>query len=345
MERIASPEEKIRRAEEISYRRKSQVGRSNIARVNVNEQKDYGLFKKLVLQILICLTIYFIFYLIQNGNYLFSEDVINKAKEILAYDINFQETFEQIGVFINSSFNNEQDNNAENNSAEGVNGEQSNEIGGEQNNTSDSENDVQNNTGEQSDEQENGESSTNNEQNGENTTDGQEGEDVSGGQVGEATTDNDAIGDAGFEDVVLQEKSQEELDIERLQTLSWVKPVSGTITSEFGQRESASSIISPNHTGIDIGANKGTVIVAAIEGNVTISSTEGEYGYHIKITNGDVSTLYAHCSKLYVNVGDYVSQGQAIAEVGSTGNSTGPHLHFEVIRDGRYINPRNVIQF
>ena len=153
------------------------------------------------------------------------------------------------------------------------------------------------------------------------------------------------MGGADFEDAVLETKTQEQLDIEHLQTFSWTKPINGTVTSEFGKREATSAIISQNHTGIDVGANTGTVIVAAIEGTVTISSTVGEYGYHIKITNGDVSTLYAHCSKLYVKVGDYIKQGQAIAEVGSTGNSTGPHLHFEVIRDGRYINPRNVLQF
>ena len=64
LERIASPEEKIRRAEEIYYRRRNETSRNNVARVNVNNEKNYGLFKKLVLQILICLVIYFIFYLL-----------------------------------------------------------------------------------------------------------------------------------------------------------------------------------------------------------------------------------------------------------------------------------------
>ena len=103
--------------------------------------------------------------------------------------------------------------------------------------------------------------------------------------------------------------------------------------------------MSKNHTGIDIAANTGTKIVAAMEGTVTVSSTTGDYGYHIKITNGDVSTLYAHCSKLYVKEGDVVTQGQEIAEVGSTGKSTGPHLHFEIMRGQTYINPRNILEF
>ena len=63
------------------------------------------------------------------------------------------------------------------------------------------------------------------------------------------------------------------------------------------------------------------------------------------ITNNDVSTLYAHCSKLYVKEGDVISQGQEIAEVGSTGKSTGPHLHFEIIRNDNYLNPRDILEF
>ncbi|MCI9000447.1 MAG: M23 family metallopeptidase [Clostridia bacterium] len=65
----------------------------------------------------------------------------------------------------------------------------------------------------------------------------------------------------------------------------------------------------------------------------------------MKITNNDVSTLYAHCSKLYVKEGDIISQGQEIAEVGSTGKSTGPHLHFEIIRNDNYLNPRDILEF
>lgn len=82
-----------------------------------------------------------------------------------------------------------------------------------------------------------------------------------------------------------------------------------------------------------------------MEGTVTISSTVGTYGYHIKIVNNDVGTLYAHCSKLYVSEGETVKQGQSIAEVGSTGNSTGPHLHFEIMRNSTYINPRSILEF
>ena len=68
-------------------------------------------------------------------------------------------------------------------------------------------------------------------------------------------------------------------------------------------------------------------------------------GNHIKITNGEIDTIYAHCSKMYVNEGDKISQGQEIAEVGATGNVTGPHLHFEIRRNGKLINPEYILEF
>ncbi len=126
---------------------------------------------------------------------------------------------------------------------------------------------------------------------------------------------------------------------------SFIKPIEGIVSSEFGHRDVDNPIVSKNHTGIDIAANTGTQIKAAMEGTVTISSTVGDYGYHIKIENKDVMTLYGHCSKLLVKKGETVKQGQIIAEVGSTGKSTGPHLHFEIKRGNTYINPRNILQF
>ena len=90
MERIMSDEEKIRRAIEISQRRNNGYCRTEPARVNVNEKNNYKLFKKMILQIIICLLIYSIFYLITSTNYVFSEQVIKNTNEILNYDINFQ---------------------------------------------------------------------------------------------------------------------------------------------------------------------------------------------------------------------------------------------------------------
>ena len=102
---MLSPEEKIRRAEEIYQRRRSQYGtRTTVAKVNVNEEKDFSLFKKMILQIAICLVIYFIFYLLQNGNYIFSQNVLQKAKEILEYDINVSEVCSKVSQYIQEQF-------------------------------------------------------------------------------------------------------------------------------------------------------------------------------------------------------------------------------------------------
>lgn len=112
------------------------------------------------------------------------------------------------------------------------------------------------------------------------------------------------------------ELSQMELDAKAiLEKYSIILPVSGTKTSGFGERESTNSIVTPNHTGLDIAANTGTVIVAAHSGIVTQVSSEGDYGEHLRISTDNLVTLYAHCSKIYVTEGQEVSQGEAIAEV------------------------------
>ena len=95
----------------------------------------------------------------------------------------------------------------------------------------------------------------------------------------------------------------------------------------------------------DIAEDKGFDIVAAMEGTVEFVSGEGNYGNHLKITNGEVSTLYAHCNTICVKQGEHIAQGQKIAEVGETGNATGPHLHFEILRNGELVNPDLVLQF
>ena len=120
-----------------------------------------------------------------------------------------------------------------------------------------------------------------------------------------------------------------------------VTPVSGTITSRFGGME---SIRSSGHTGLDIAAPKGTAIKAAASGTVTFSGYSGGYGNVVKISHGNgIMTYYAHCSQLYVTKGQTVSAGDVIAAVGSTGNSTGNHLHFEVVKDGVSLNPQNYL--
>ena len=120
-----------------------------------------------------------------------------------------------------------------------------------------------------------------------------------------------------------------------------VTPVSGLITSRFGSRE---SIRSSGHRGLDIATKKGTKIKAAAGGTVIFAGYSGAYGYVVKISHGSgIKTYYAHCSKLYVKTGDRVSAGDVIAAVGSTGRSTGNHLHFEVVKNGVSLNPQNYL--
>lgn len=120
-----------------------------------------------------------------------------------------------------------------------------------------------------------------------------------------------------------------------------VTPVSGTITSRFGV---VSSIRSGAHTGTDIAAPTGTPIKAVAAGTVTFAEKSGPYGNLIKITHENgVETWYGHCSKLYATVGQKVDAGDIIAAVGSTGNSTGPHLHLEIRINGTAINPQNYL--
>lgn len=120
--------------------------------------------------------------------------------------------------------------------------------------------------------------------------------------------------------------------------ISLIKPIASgyTITSRFGQRSSGT------HTGLDIAAPMGTNIHAAASGTVVTSGwSDYGYGYHVVISHGNgVYTLYGHCSRLYAIVGDVVNQGDTIAAVGSTGNSTGPHLHLEIRVNGQKLNPQ-----
>lgn len=119
----------------------------------------------------------------------------------------------------------------------------------------------------------------------------------------------------------------------------WPLPQSYTITSWFGYREDPFTGEIAYHSGTDIGAPGGTPILAAADGTVTIAnaidSWGGGYGYHIKVKhNNTLDTLYAHCSSICVTAGQEVKQGEVIGYVGTTGNSTGNHLHFEVWQNG-----------
>ena len=121
---------------------------------------------------------------------------------------------------------------------------------------------------------------------------------------------------------------------------TWPCPASRYISSSFGNRLHPTLNVWKFHTGIDIGCSAGKDIVAAASGKVIMSQWYGGYGNCVMIDHGGgIVTLYGHASKLLVSKGQVVKQGQVIALVGSTGRSTGPHLHFEVRKNGQYIDP------
>lgn len=119
----------------------------------------------------------------------------------------------------------------------------------------------------------------------------------------------------------------------------FLMPTRGTISSRYGMRSGRM------HYGLDIAAKTGTPIYAADGGKVVYAGYKGNYGYLVEIDHGNgFKTRYAHCSKILVKVGDKVYKGQHIANIGSTGRSTGPHLHFEVLKNGKNQNPANYLK-
>ena len=298
MERVMTVEEKIRRAEEIYERRKQGDSRA-IATVNVNknEKKDIKLLKKMIIQIIVCMLIYFGIQLIYNNEYVFSEDFLKKANEILSYDTNFYEIYENSKNYI---LNLMQKYNNQNTEQNGMGGAVEEEVQQEE-------------VPEEPIQQE---------------------------QIQQEQTENQVE-----EQPQVQNLSQEEQDILNIKnTTTFIKPVEGTISSTYGYRETATGNVPKNHTGTDIAAVTGTKIKSATDGEVVLASDQGDFGNHLKIQIGEVSVIYAHCNKLYVKQGDKVVQGQDIAEVGSTGNSTGPHLHFEIRICERTVNPQSILE-
>ena len=140
---------------------------------------------------------------------------------------------------------------------------------------------------------------------------------------------------------VVKEPSNEVVKVgtkKAVSTGAFSMPVNGTLTSKYGYRSRGF------HTGIDIATSYGKTISASDGGTVTFAGWNGGYGYCVIISHGNgLETLYAHASDLNVSVGQKVSKGDKIAEVGSTGNSTGNHLHFEIRVNGRHQNPYNYL--
>ena len=344
MEKIISQEERIRRAEEIYYRRKLNNNNVRMPSSQVKqgrENRQFSLYKKMILQILICIFIYLIFSLIKETNYIFSENVLNKTKEFLSVDLNFTQISAQIGDFFQNNkdkfsfltkwsdeensenkeentqnIENEENKNEQINNKNEENNQQSNEENNQQNNDTNNEENKQ--EGDNAKEQTNSNQQENNLENA----------NIEGEQ---ASITQETTGIGGSKENIKK-------------NFSLTLPAKAKITSPYGKRE-PTEIISENHQGIDIGVVVGTPVVAAMEGTVSVVSNIGDYGTHVKIINKDVTTIYAHCSKILVKEGDKVKKGQKIALSGNTGNTTGPHLHFEIRRDERTVDPELILSW
>lgn len=120
----------------------------------------------------------------------------------------------------------------------------------------------------------------------------------------------------------------------------WPSTASKRVTSYYGRREKPNANATSMHRGIDIGAPNGTDVVAIDSGKVIVAGFGKSYGNYVVIDHGNgYTSLYAHNSRLCVSVGDTVTRGQLIAKVGSTGNSTGPHIHLEISKNGTLVDP------
>ena len=121
---------------------------------------------------------------------------------------------------------------------------------------------------------------------------------------------------------------------------AWPLPVSGRITSTFGYRKAPTAGASSYHKGVDIAVNTGTNVLACKEGKVVTAAYSASAGNYVAIYHGGgIYSYYMHCSQLKTSVGKHVEKGQVIARSGSTGISTGPHLHFAMYKAGNYVNP------
>lgn len=128
--------------------------------------------------------------------------------------------------------------------------------------------------------------------------------------------------------------------------ISIIAPVTGTITSEYGARDEIFEGVNSYHTGLDIANQLGTKIMSATDGIVyKIQAMDKYYGNNIEIEKDGVIFKYAHLSEIKVNEGDEIKQGDIIGLMGSTGMSTGSHLHFEIIIDSRTVDPQKLVNF
>lgn len=275
MERILNEDEKIKRAEEIYFRRNN---RNISIKQNDNIKNKKNIKDKIILQLLVMINIAVIIFFIQNKDFVFTTEFLGVLNQ---YNVNISS---KVAEFFGSDVKEE----------------------------------------------------TNN------------------GVVESANQETNDTVPKNISAIVPQEEisqisssiNEMELDVENLKAAySFIKPIEGIVTSPFGARESENKNVTGYHTGMDLAAESGTYIKASMGGIVTLVSNEGDYGKHVKIRCNNVTTLYAHCSNIFVKEGQIVAQGQDIGAVGSTGNSTGPHLHFEIRVEDRFIDPSKILQF
>lgn len=289
MERILNDEEKIRKAEEIYFRRNNQI----YPLTNKKQEKKTKIFKdKFLLNLLIMLDLAIVVFCVQNSEFIFTKEFLETL------DTYNNKATEKIISSFSNFFNDEVSDIEE----------------------SGQESDIQN-----------------------IQTTETESQNTREEMVEENTNQNI---EQNKTEISTSSINEMELDIQNLKAAyTFVKPLNGSVSSVFGARESKYQNVTGYHTGIDIAADKGTPILASMQGIVELVSNEGEYGKHVKIRCNNVYTLYAHCSKIFVEEGQIVAEGQKIANVGNTGNSTGPHLHFEIRVDDRFVDPAKIIKF
>ena len=316
MERVLTVEERIRRAEEI-YARRKQDDTKQVATVNVNDnKKDLKLLWKMIKQIIICVCIYLSINVIRYKEEPFFKDCVNRIKDVLSYDTNYIQIYDNCKNWMEKSI--------------GINGVLENKK--EKEKDKDEKNEKNNEEENKTDKEENKQGKTL--------------EGIGGAEITEEQKlENQNMENKDKKEEV-KELTEEEKEVKEIKdTASFIRPLEGgVITSKFGWRDTASPGIPKNHTGTDIAMNLGTKIKSATDGEVVLVSEEGDYGKHIKIQIGEVSIIYAHCNNIYVKHGDKIKQGQEIGEVGSTGNSTGPHLHFEIRLREKPIDPQKILE-
>ena len=268
--------------------------------------KNISFKRRMFKQIIICLIIYAIFYCISNKEYLLSDEFDNKKQEFISQNSYLEKPYN----YLNSKLNE-----IKTGFYNFFNDENKSENESEENNNQDKTN----------------EGIEQSIINIENTIDEQK-----------VAENNENIG--GAEDDIKTNNDENDIDYIK-NNFSFIVPVNGKISSVFGWRNPTTAKVPKYHTGLDLSAPIGTEILSSTDGEVILASNNGDYGKHYKIKTQDLIIIYAHCSKLLLNEGDKVFQGQKIAEVGSTGNSTGPHLHFEIRRGDRLINPELILNF